>query len=94
MFHTATLQNKTLIVTTILNSPYTMLIDSSKERLGNSRFEGYIVDLVEELSKILGFKYIFKLVGDNKHGTNEGGVWNGLIGEYSSLSFRRILNPS
>nr|XP_027202439.1 glutamate receptor ionotropic, kainate 2-like isoform X2 [Dermatophagoides pteronyssinus] len=80
-FQIGTLENKTLRVTTILNDPYCMYTESSETKIGNERFEGYIIDLVEELSKILGFKYIFKLVDDGVYGTNENGEWNGLIGE-------------
>lgn len=49
---------------------------------GNDQFEGYTVDLVEELSKLLNFKYKFKLVDDGAYGIkNEKGEWNGMIGE-------------
>lgn len=81
-FQIGTLENKTLRVTTILNDPYCMYTESSETKIGNERFEGYIIDLVEELSKLLGFKYIFKLVDDGVYGTNENGEWNGLIGKY------------
>ncbi|UXI15496.1 Death-associated protein kinase 1 [Sarcoptes scabiei] len=81
IFFSGSLENKTLRVTTILNDPYCMYTESSETKVGNERFEGYIIDLVEELSKILGFKYIFKLVDDGVYGTNENGEWNGLIGE-------------
>lgn len=77
------LANQTLTVTTIINAPYCMLRESSKSKVGNDRFEGYIVDLIDELSKMLGFKYKFKLVDDNAYGVkNESGFWNGLIGEH------------
>ncbi|XP_054152427.1 glutamate receptor ionotropic, kainate 2-like [Oppia nitens] len=81
-FSYMSLANQTLIVTTIINPPYCMLRESSKTKYGNDRFEGYIVDLIDELSKLLGFKYKFKTVDDNKYGAkNETGFWNGLIGE-------------
>ena len=77
------LANQTLTVTTIINAPYCMWRESSKSRVGNDRFEGYIVDLIDELSKMLGFKYQFKLVDDNAYGVkNESGYWNGLIGKH------------
>ncbi|XP_017490329.1 PREDICTED: glutamate receptor ionotropic, kainate 1-like, partial [Rhagoletis zephyria] len=82
IFSTATLQNKTLIVTTYLNDPYCMLRDTSETKYGNDRFEGFVIDLIGELSELLGFKYVFKLVDDGKYGSvNENGTWNGLIGE-------------
>ena len=61
-------QNVTLVVTTIINEPYTMYKDSAIERIGNEQFEGFAVDLIEELSKLMGFKYRFKLVSDGKYG--------------------------
>lgn len=36
---------------------------------GNERFEGYVVDLCEKLSKLINFTYEFSLVKDNKFGT-------------------------
>lgn len=77
------LKNKTLIITTVLNEPYTMLRDSADKKDGNEQFEGYGIDLVEELSKILQFKYKFNLVKDKSYGAKnkETGNWNGMIGE-------------
>ena len=78
----AAMENKTLIVTTVLNEPYTMLRDSADKKDGNEQFEGYGIDLVNELSKILHFKYTFKLVKDKAYGVkNKDGEWNGMIGE-------------
>lgn len=49
---------------------------------GNDRFEGYCVELLHELSKILDFKYELYLVHDNKFGARlSDGSWNGMIGE-------------
>ncbi|RWS26385.1 glutamate receptor: ionotropic kainate 3-like protein 2, partial [Leptotrombidium deliense] len=77
------MQNQTIRVTTILNEPYTMLRESADKKGGNERYEGYAVDLIEELSKILQFKYEFKEVDDKAYGSlNETtGDWNGMIGE-------------
>ena len=76
------MKNLTLIVTTVLNEPYTMLRESADIRSGNERFEGYGIDLVEELSKILKFKYTFELVKDRAYGVKvTNTTWNGMIGE-------------
>lgn len=76
------MQNVTLIVTTILSEPYTMLKESAIERSGNEQFEGFAVDLIEELSKLMGFKYRFKLVSDGAYGIKDDkGEWNGMIGK-------------
>lgn len=44
---------------------------------------GYAVDLIEALSKELGFEYIFVPVADNGYGkyNKETKQWNGIIGE-------------
>ncbi len=47
------LQNKTLVVTTILSPPYSMYKDSSKRLTGNEAFEGYAIDLIKEIAEIL-----------------------------------------
>lgn len=76
------MQNKSLIVTTVINAPYTMLKESSDIKSGNEQFEGYTIDIIDELSKILHFNYKFKLVDDGAYGIkNEEGEWNGMIGE-------------
>ena len=75
------MQNLTLTVTTLINEPYTMHKRSSERMEGNDRFEGYCVDLLHEISKIVGFKYTIKIVKDNAYGVAENGQWNGLIGD-------------
>lgn len=44
-----------MVVTTNLEIPYTILRDDPQSNLtGNDRYEGYIVDLVDAISKTLG----------------------------------------
>uniref|UniRef100_A0A674P9D5 Glutamate receptor n=1 Tax=Takifugu rubripes TaxID=31033 RepID=A0A674P9D5_TAKRU len=79
---TDSLANRTLIVTTILENPYVMYKKSDKELVGNDRFEGYCLDLLKELSNILGFTYEVRLVADGKYGAqNDKGEWNGMVRE-------------
>ncbi|XP_043850596.1 glutamate receptor ionotropic, kainate 1 isoform X1 [Dromiciops gliroides] len=79
---TDSLANRTLIVTTILEEPYVMFKKSDKPLYGNNRFEGYCLDLLKELSNILGFIYDVKLVPDGKYGAqNDKGEWNGMVKE-------------
>lgn len=55
---------------------------SDKVLFGNERFEGYCLDLLKELSNILGFTYEVKLVSDGKYGAqNDKGEWNGMVRE-------------
>ncbi|XP_077403369.1 glutamate receptor ionotropic, kainate 1 [Vanacampus margaritifer] len=79
---TDSLANRTLIVTTILENPYVMHKKSDKDLVGNDRFEGYCLDLLKELSNILGFTYEVRLVADGKYGAqNDKGEWNGMVRE-------------
>ncbi|KAG1652211.1 Glutamate receptor ionotropic, kainate 2 [Nymphon striatum] len=77
------LKNKTLRVTTLLNEPYTMLKESWHELKGNDRYEGYCLDLLDEVSKKLKFKYEIHVNPDQTPGrkNEETNVWNGMIGE-------------
>lgn len=81
-YSSSALQNKTLIITTVINKPYTMDKDSPFKRIGNDRYEGYAIDLIAELAKLLHFKYEFRLVKDGAYGRpDKNGSWNGMMGE-------------
>ena len=60
-----------------------MLKESDEVLSGNDRFEGFVFDIIDEISKMLGFHYQFKLVDDGKYGSinKETGEWNGMIRE-------------
>lgn len=59
-----------------------MLKKSDKALVGNDRFEGFCIDLLKELSNILGFTYEIRLVPDGKYGSQDDkGQWNGMIRE-------------
>lgn len=64
-----------------------MLKTLSETKSGNDRFEGFAIDLIFELSLLLGFEYEFLLQEDNHYGkcinqaTNE---WDGMINEVMS----------
>ncbi|XP_053125801.1 glutamate receptor ionotropic, kainate 4 isoform X2 [Hemicordylus capensis] len=74
--------NTTLIVTTILENPYLMLKGNHQELEGNDRYEGFCVDMLNELSEILHFNYKIHLVGDGVYGVPEAnGTWTGMVGE-------------
>ncbi|PWA20702.1 hypothetical protein CCH79_00011514 [Gambusia affinis] len=79
---TDSLSNRSLVITTILEEPYVMLKKSDKALVGNDRFEGFCIDLLKELAKILGFTYEIRLVPDGKYGSQDDkGQWNGMIRE-------------
>ncbi|KAF8792738.1 Glutamate receptor ionotropic like protein [Argiope bruennichi] len=72
---------RTLIVTTIKDKPHVMLVNSTRKLHGNDQYEGFCIDLIEELSKILNFKYEIRLVKDEEFGKEKNGMWTGVIGE-------------
>jgi hypothetical protein len=47
----------------------------------NDRFEGFGIELIHELSLMLGFNYIFDLQLDNVYGSlnKKTGQWTGMI---------------
>lgn len=45
---------------------------------GNARYEGFIIDLVNELARLIGFNYTL-FISDTYGTINEQGEWNGMI---------------
>lgn len=50
-------------------------------QLKSLKFIGYSLDLIDGISKLLGFKYVFELTPDNAYGSydKEKKSWNGLV---------------
>ena len=48
---------------------------------GNSRYEGFCIDLLKEIATMVGFEYRIELVPDGKYGVYdlETGEWNGIV---------------
>ncbi|KAM4675288.1 glutamate receptor 1 isoform 1-T1 [Discoglossus pictus] len=76
-------QNRTYIVTTILESPYVMLRKNADQLEGNLKYEGYCVELASEIAKHVGFNYKLEIVRDGKYGARDSDMkaWNGMVGE-------------
>lgn len=73
------LANKTLIITTILENPYVMRVGGAG---GAERYEGFCVDMLQELAALLKFRFHLKLVEDGLYGAPEpNGSWTGMVGE-------------
>ncbi|KAJ6635350.1 Glutamate receptor ionotropic, kainate 1 [Pseudolycoriella hygida] len=77
------LKEKKLVVLTVLEKPYTSLREVPYTNLtGNDRYEGYIVDLLDSISNILGFKYELVVDPANTYGSRQpNGKWNGMVGD-------------
>lgn len=76
-----------------------MLKESDQVLTGNDQYEGFVFDIIDEISKMLGFNYVFKLVEDSRYGSlnKETGEWNGMIKElldgvgYRQNNFRNLM---
>ena len=69
------------------NIPYMMRLDSEN---GESRFEGFLVDLLDELSKDVGFQFVIE--ENSKYGNLDphSGNWSGVIGKLvNKVTLRR-----
>ncbi|XP_022217531.1 glutamate receptor ionotropic, kainate 2 isoform X2 [Drosophila obscura] len=82
MFFDSGSMNVTLVVITILETPYVMM-NYGKNFTGNERFFGFCVDILETISHEVGFDYILDLVPDRKYGAKdpETGEWNGMVAQ-------------
>ena len=75
---------KHVIISPIQSEPYIMEVTDSLTRgvlIGQKRYEGYCIDLINEIAKVLHFKGVeFEIVTD-KQGKYEPKTksWNGLI---------------
>lgn len=62
-----------------------MLKANSPFLAGNERFEGFLADILRQLSITVGFQYEIRLARDGKHGDMQSnGLWDGTIGEVLS----------
>lgn len=63
-------------------------VDSNKTNEGTNVkkcCKGFCIDILKKLSKTVKFTYDLYLVTNGKHGKKVNNVWNGMIGEVSSL---------
>jgi len=72
-----TLRGAHVKVTTVTNRPFIM-----PNHLGSGeRFEGFLVDMLKELSTMLGFTFTIHENADNGYGHMSDGKWTGMIAE-------------
>lgn len=53
----------------------------SIDNTSTPRFEGFCIDLLREISEMVGFEYTIQLVPDGKYGVYDPdtGEWNGMV---------------
>ncbi|XP_075404858.1 glutamate receptor 4 isoform X7 [Tenrec ecaudatus] len=88
---TAAIENRTVVVTTIMESPYVMYKKNHEMFEGNDKYEGYCVDLASEIAKHIGIKYKIAIVPDGKYGARDADtkIWNGMD-KTSALSLSNV----
>ncbi len=57
------------------------VVSPDEKLIGNDRYEGYCIDLLDKIAKLCGFNYTIKLVEDGLYGAYVDGKWNGLVKE-------------
>ncbi|KAG5316711.1 GRIK2 protein, partial [Acromyrmex insinuator] len=73
------IQNKTFTVLISLTHPYGMIKESMITLSGNERYEGFAVDVIQEISQILEFNYTLQVESD--YGSMKDGKWSGMLGK-------------
>ncbi len=71
------------------SKPYIYLKDNHESFEGNAKFDGFCVDLLNEIAKVIEndfkskFKFAIKIVADGQYGkpNKVTGEWNGMLGE-------------
>ncbi|XP_049872351.1 glutamate receptor ionotropic, kainate 2-like [Pectinophora gossypiella] len=76
-----TMTNRTFNVLIAMNKPYVMRRESTERLSGNDRYEGFCIELIDRLSKILNFNYTFIEQEDKQYGSynKATGQWNGML---------------
>lgn len=59
------------------------MIKEDKNLTGNSKYEGFCIDLLHRIASQVGFHYAITLVPDNKYGAYDPITkqWNGIVRE-------------
>lgn len=61
---------------------FTMLKREIESLKGDDQLEGFAIDLIRELSKVLGFNYTYIVEEDAEYGKKlPDGTWDGMIGK-------------
>lgn len=74
------LDKEVIKIISAFSKPFTMEVQSSKELKGNAKYEGYVIDLAEELAKELNFKYEITVIKKYGKKDEKTGEWDGMMG--------------
>jgi len=57
------------------------MVKNDPNLTGNDRYEGFCIDLLKEIAKIVGFQYQIEVVKDGKYGVENPDTheWNGIV---------------
>lgn len=72
--------NKPLKVLISLTPPHAMEKESIARLTGNERYEGFAIDIIDEISKILKFNYTLEVESDYGSVIESTGKWTGMLG--------------
>ncbi|KAJ8716388.1 hypothetical protein PYW07_003015 [Mythimna separata] len=74
--------NRTFTVLIAENKPYMMMQESTDRLSGNDRYEGFCIELIDRLAKLLQFNYTLVEQEDGNYGSrdNATGRWSGMLG--------------
>ncbi|XP_067620605.1 glutamate receptor ionotropic, kainate 2 [Eurosta solidaginis] len=77
------LSNKTFVITSRIGAPFLLNREPKDGEIlqGNARYEGYSMDLIDAIARLLNFKYEFVLAPDGKYGSFNKITqsWDGLV---------------
>lgn len=76
--------DKVLRITTLIEPPFIQWKNETPEKglnMGNDKFEGFCIDIIEEIAKMLNFRYNLTVVPDRKFGSLKPPprYWTGMI---------------
>ncbi|KAL4704732.1 hypothetical protein ACJJTC_006510 [Scirpophaga incertulas] len=76
-------QSKALVVVTKLKIPYCIKKYEYRYSNDTEELEGYVIDVIDKISKMINMKYTIKLVSDDKYGVYKlvTKKWLGMIGD-------------
>ena len=66
--------------------PYMMMNPIMPNQTGNAQYYGYMAELLEKLSHLVGFTYTIHQVPDGSFGYRKlDGSWDGMVGELERM---------